>query len=401
MSNELFTIRAKYARRLPDPNFGKDGKLKQGNLEFHTFLVNCRDIPQNLPLEANARRPNTRKQVYQHVRASLLDEKGEQGTFHLKNKGIVIVAQSVTASNVGDEYVISMDRLTQGILDGGHTYNLITEALVADLLPENQFVFVQVRVGVPREWVTDISQGLNTSVQVEDMSLYNLKGRFDWLKTELVNTSFHGNIAWSENDAGEYSARDIISLMYLTNIKLFPSSESHPIAGYEKPSEPLRVFDTKNADFERQRPVLQDILMLHDWIAYTAQDFYNKGAKMGGSKGRFAGLSFARKLKKVEPVFDSGLANRESRLEDAALYPILAAFRVFLQVEPETGQIKWVNSFDTVKLAWSDLAFELVRATKQTSDEVGRSNNAIGKSRSHWDSIYQRVENYYLRQRLA
>jgi hypothetical protein len=40
-----------------------------------------------------------------------------------------------------------------------------------------------------------------------------------------------------------------------------------------------------------------------------------------------------------------------------------------------------------VKTAWRDLAYELMKATMHTANEVGRSRNAIGKSRLHlgWD----------------
>ena len=124
MTTETFVLRAKFARRLPDPNFGKEH-----GLEHHIFLVNARDLPKDLPLEANARRPNTRKQVYREVRQSLLDESGEPGSFHLKNKGIVVVAASVSQKpGEADAYNIKLDRTSQGILDGGHTYKLIIDA---------------------------------------------------------------------------------------------------------------------------------------------------------------------------------------------------------------------------------------------------------------------------------
>ena len=50
----------------------------------------------------------------------------ENGFFHLKNKGITIVAESVEQK--GDNiYEVKMLENHHGILDGGHTYKLITD----------------------------------------------------------------------------------------------------------------------------------------------------------------------------------------------------------------------------------------------------------------------------------
>ena len=392
MTIERFEVRAKFARRFPDPNFA-DGI----GIEHHLMLVNCADLPKGLPLEANARRPNTSKQVYRQVQDSLLENEGEPGTFHLKNKGIVIVANSVKQNGGKDQYLIELDRTSQGLLDGGHTYDLITQAEPEEL-PEDQYVFVQIRTAIPHDWIPDISQGLNTSVQVQEMSLQNLAGEFQWIKASLKGTSYQAEIAWSENDPGTYSGRDIIALMFLMNPILFPSGESHPISGYEKKSTVLKEFKKSPGAFSAQREVLRDILYLHDLVAFTAVELYNKGKQSDGQKGRGAGLSFVKKAKRklFSAHFMGQIEQHETRLEDAALYPILAAFRVFL-TRNQKGQLEWVRGFNEVKTAWNDLAYEIIRATYHTSIEVGRSKNSIGKSRLHWDSLYKTLENYELR----
>jgi len=140
MTRHSFTLRARLARRMADPNFHKDS-----GLDHHLFMINVADLPPELPMEANARRPNTNKQVYREVKRSLLGETGEPGSFHLKNKGIVIIADEVSQKpGTNDQFVITLDRTCQGILDGGHTYQIIMECQEAGLLPENQYVFVQV-----------------------------------------------------------------------------------------------------------------------------------------------------------------------------------------------------------------------------------------------------------------
>jgi hypothetical protein len=393
MTVETFGLRAKFARRFPDPNFHESL-----GVEHHLMLVNCCDLPQGLPLEANARRPNTRKQIYKQVEQSLLDMDGEPGTFHLKNKGIVIVANSVKQGGAKDQYLVELDRTSQGILDGGHTYDLITSTDPEEL-PAEQHVFVQIRTAVPRDWVPEISQGLNTSVQVQEMSLQNLAGEFAWMKKELKSTPYISEVAWSENDPGAYSARDIVALMYLMNPILFPGSEQHPIAGYEKKSSVLKDFKKSPGAFHAQSDVLRDVLYLHDLVAFTAADLYNEGKRKAGEKGRGGGLSFVKRAKRkpFHALFMNDGKTYDTMLEDAALYPILAAFRVFLKKHPTTGQLQWEGGFGSVQAAWKQLAPELIRATIHTAAEVGRSKNSIGKSRLHWDGLYKTLENYKLR----
>lgn len=398
MTRDSFMLRARLARRMSDPNFGKVSEL-----EHHFFLVNASDLPRDLPMEANARRPNTRKQVYREVKKSLLNETGESGTFHLKNKGIVVIAEQVKQKpGSNDEFIITLDRTSQGILDGGHTYNIIRECQDSGALPADQYVFVQVRTGVPAGWVADISRGLNTALQVQDMSLDNLKGLFEWIKETLRGEPYYDIIAWSENDDGKYDARDIVSIMYLMNIDLFPSSSAHPIAGYEKKSDTLKAFEQQPAYFRNARKVLREMLYLHDYISMTAAQLYNKGASAAGARGRGRGFKFVKLLPSgtAFPFIDKNLRS-DDVLEDAALYPILAAFRVFLRKNKYTGDYEWIGSFDEVKTAWENLAYELMKITHETSEDVGRSNNAIGKSRTHWSLVYSTVENYKLRQAAA
>jgi len=267
-----------------------------------------------------------------------------------------------------------------------------------DQLPEDQYVFVQVRTGVPKQWVPEIARGLNTSVQVQDMSLDHLKGLFEWIKEDLRGQSYYDSIAWSENDDGKYDARDLIALMYMLNIDLFPGSAQHPIAGYEKKSEALRAFEQDATQFQNTRPILRQILYLHDYIAKSAVELYNRGAAQIGGRGRGKSLKFIKSPARGASLPFLGANDRsETILEDGALYPVLAAFRVFVRKNSVTGKFEWIMPFEEVKQAWNALAYELIKITHETSEEVGRSNNAIGKSRTHWNLLYQMVENFKLR----
>src|SRR2546428_6879995 len=155
-------------RRIPDPVFSD-------KIERHVMFVPVRSVPLELPLDPNARVPNIRRRVYRDIEQSLLDEDTFAGTFHLKHKGITIVAAKVEKKD-DHQYVVTLDE-GHGILDGGHTYELIVKNRDNDLLPERQFVKFEVVTGVPEEWIVAIAEGLNTSVQVQAASLDYPAGR--------------------------------------------------------------------------------------------------------------------------------------------------------------------------------------------------------------------------------
>src|SRR5688572_10837595 len=85
MSSRTFDFQSEFTRRLPDPVFHKDR-----GMERHILFVPVTAVPAGLPMDPNARVPNIRRSVYREVRESLLSN---DGRFHLKHKGITVVAQ--------------------------------------------------------------------------------------------------------------------------------------------------------------------------------------------------------------------------------------------------------------------------------------------------------------------
>jgi hypothetical protein len=389
MAIATFRFRPVIARRLPDPNF-----KKSQNAQRYVFVVPVKSVPEGLPLDPNARRPNTNKRVYQAVEQSLLNQLGEPGTFHLKNKGITIIAREV--QQVGDAWDVKCAS-GHGIVDGGHTYKLIVDNLTNEDLPEDQFVTIEVRTGIPDDWIPEIAGGLNTSVQVQDMSLDNLKQLFSWIVDELRSEKYFPQIAWSENDPGEYDARDIIGLLMMFNAQQFPNAkDDHPVAAYEKKSAALKLFEEKGESFKQMRGILKDILRLHDIVSSEARDLWNKS-----TAGKAGHLSFMEGRKRGLFHFHFIGKKGEYRLMGGALYPILGAFRWYVDQDERTFQMHWRGGFNTIINAWRRDGPDLLKATKQMSDELGRNPNAIGKSRPHWANLHTIIAKKDLMSRAA
>ena len=342
MATRTFIFPCTYARRIPDPIFFKTEKI-----ERHILMVPVKSVPTGLPYDPNARLPNTRRRVYREIEDSLLNRADNTAnTFHLKHKGITLIADDVTRRSE-NEYAIKF-RSGQGIVDGGHTYQLISDNLSNPDLPQNQHVKFEIITNIPEDWISEIAGGLNTSVQVEDMSLDHLAGRFDWIKTELKKEPYFSDLAWREGEEGEFDARDIISLMTCFLIDEFPNNGTeHPVIAYEKKSKALELFESHEASYLKIRPILKDILKLHDTIALEAREKWNKA--MGGKAGH-ATFMEKRQRGKFKFVF-IGKAD-ERRLSNAALYPMLAAFRWMVEEDPSKSRYRWRGGFKAVQERW-------------------------------------------------
>jgi hypothetical protein len=388
MTATKLVLRSVFARRIPDPVFKANPSIVH-----HIFWVPAHTLNGDLSYGPNARNPNIRKHVYKKVDESLMNIDALENSFHLKNLGITINANAVTKISE-DTYEIDLpDPDYHGVLNGGHTLELISRRIKDGTIPNGQYVKVEVRTGVPNEWLAEVAGGLNTALQVDDMSLDDLKGAFEWIKDELRNESYYSAIAWSENDKGEYDARDLISLMACFHIGIYPNNGSvHPVEAYEKKSKVLDLFRKDfelddGSGFRKLRPILKDCLVLHDIIQ---REFAPVHVGNGGK---------ARSLKIMDTKPESGkvtfnyiFSGRKSkeRLQSGAVYPMLAAFRWMVE-ESSTGDYAWRGGFENVQRRWKDTAPDLVRKTVERSKELGGNSNAIGKSRTHWDTLHQTV----------
>lgn len=202
---EKVTIKAEYSRHYPDPlNRSADGDPL--NIEHHILLSRAIDVPSEISKAPNPRAQRTDRGIYKEVRKSL--DNSDDLSFHLKNKGITILAHHIeysTDKRTAALYLGDGD----GIVDGGHTYQIILDAQEAGTCPEGQYVKFEVLTGVPLEMGPDITGGLNTAVQVDDTSLMNLRKEFDWVKETLKDTDYGDRISYKQNEEGDYDIQGV------------------------------------------------------------------------------------------------------------------------------------------------------------------------------------------------
>jgi len=386
MSERKFRFEATYARRMPDPIYGRVGG------ERHILILNVEDVPEGVPKDPNPRNQRTDKGIYRDVQSSLLNEAGTANTFHLKNKGITAIAKGVEKLE-DDVYEIEFPP-DYGIVDGGHTYKIVCEN--RELILErnegdaqvDQYVKFEILTGIPEELVPEIAGGLNTAVQVQEMSLAELRNEFEWIKDELGDQQYFEGIAFKENESGHTDARDLVVMLDVFNISEWPNDgDRHPVRAFQSKAKVLDAYleSEKRASYEELRPILKDILVLHDTISMEARELHNKA---GGKGGKLAFVETRERGKKYQFPF----INKESdaRLTRGARLPMLGAFR-WMVTEDENGEYTWKGSFDDVLELWRETGAELMRATQSTSDDLSRQPNLVGKSRNHWATLHSTV----------
>ena len=371
-------------------------------VEKHYFTIKAKELPSGIRADANAREPvGPNRQVYREVRESLLGRASTPGTFDLMNKGITILAEDVRKIDDSTYELAVIDG--QGIVDGAHTYRIITENQDDPELPDEQHVEVQVRTGIEERLITDIARGLNTGIQVKPHSLANLSGAYEWVKDELRDEPYFKSICWREGDDGEYDVREILCLLEALNAYDFPNNSSkHPIRSYEKSSQVVLVFTEdfentrKNPEksvYRRLRPLLKGALVLYDTIRHDFREIHNQS---GGKAGHLKIIEEARSENfRVSFRWTQSRKSIGSRRVPAAN---LAAFRNCVAAE-EKGAT-WVSGFDGVLELWRDAGAELVSETFNATKDIGNLPDQLGKSRGHWANLHKTLELKLLRQQL-
>lgn len=392
MSNEQLQkviLKADYSRRFPDPlNIIQDDE--SFNIEHHILLCRAIDIPSGISKKPNPREQRIDLGIYRDVQQSLEDT--ADLSFHLKNKGLTLFAHRVDYSEDKRVATVYMSE-NDGIADGAHTYEIILDSQSKGLCPDGQYVKFEIITGVPSRMMVEITGGLNTAVQVQEASLANLEGRFDWIKETIEDMPYADRIAFKQNEKKDVDIRDIVAFLTLFNVENEELKDRHPKEAYTSKAACLKLYREYQESYEKLRPILKDILFLHDYIQLKAREVYNE--EKGGHARAMKGVFESKKRGKFSFVFIDG--ESECRLYDGALYPIFGALRFLVEIKPGEKVYSWkLGSFETVKSFFDKIAADMVETTYKTSVIYGRKPNPVGKDDNHWDNLYKTVKVAYL-----
>lgn len=362
----------------------------QEGVTTYFAYVNFRDLPDNLPLEVNPRKPKMGTAV---AKALINAVKSADTDFDINNRGIVIVAKDFKF-NTNDQLVtIDLDDNPQnfGILDGGHTYTAIKDH--KDELSDEIDKFVRLEIIVGNELtVSRIADARNTSASVSDIALYELDDRFDFIKEAIKNEPYANEVAIKDNAPERLQIIELLKLLYAYNIYKFQSGNETPTSAYSSKAAVFKDIkadlDQKTHYYEKLSKVLPDLVKLYDHIEADFKSKYNE-SNPGGRFGRNRGIETRKDGKK--PFTTLFLANdTDYKIAVGYILPVFGAFRVLL--DPE--KLDWI--IDPFEM-WNIVGADLV---KNTLDSSRNNPQDAGKNSTIWSNNYAKVENEMFRKLL-
>ena len=383
-----FEFDAKCFRVLPHP-YAESG---MGNVPtIYQAYVEIHDLPSDFPMKTNPREQNMNTRVAKIITESILtpDE-----TFHIKNRGIVLSAESVSYDQKTKRISIVMtDDTVHGNIDGGHTYKIILNQ--RDNIENKQYVKLEVITG-SEDFFTELAAARNTSVQVPDTSIAELEQKFEPLKENLPKYILD-NMAFKQNENKRIGVDDVLSLLSCFDLSKY-NGDVHPISAYSQKGsavkEYIKYYDedekngTKNNPYVKMGPIIEDILKLYDKIEVKYPTFYREaftGGKIGAIKA--VGYKDGKKFKTL--LYDN---DTNYNIPKGFMIPILAAFRC-LVVEKD-GEYHWRDDVDVFKYL-DKYGSQLVKFTIERFKSLGNNPNALGKDTGHWSYLYSYMFSNY------
>lgn len=362
---------------IADPRYPAKVNLSLGShkvapgVSHYLGLVAVTDLPSGIPNTPNLRSPKLNSPVSKDVRNSLTLN---DGNFHLKNRGITLLASSIERDDDGS-FTASLGG-DDGILDGGHTYAIIQDVIKAGVPLDRQFVFVAIRVNVPEVLHGLIAEGLNKSTAVSAGSLANRLGEFDWLK-HLIGAAAD-RVAWRQNDVGVVKVEDLVAQLYATNTH--QQCFDRRWLAYASRAKVLAAYRANPGNFRDHAPAACDTLHLYEHISYN---FVGPVTEALGSRA----IERATKLKPFQPVFLPDGARRSERLTRAVALPLLGGIALF--VKPTGNHFVFDRPVEELISLLEKNASRIIATltTLWNRDGVNGDPGAFGKTADTWKGI--------------
>ncbi len=320
-----------------------------------------------------------------------------------KNAGIYLLVELAEhfreKGGAGVLKVVMSDKKRHGVVNGGHTFAAIREAIEQadpEELAEIGQAFVRLHIlqGVEPDMVPEIAEGLNRSKQVQDPSLENLRGHYQRIKDVMNGRPGADAIAYHEGADADVYIGEILALIEMFNFSRYPRDE-HPYGLY---AHQARAVKEASDDFENDAGAIEltiehlpDILALADSIRRNAPvvakdkvDFEIGRMKVGeGKKGRVASPKNGN-----TPLHFIGEFTKY-RLPNGWLYPMLSAFRANVEWDLLQKRFNW-------RVPNDELLRECLPDLVKVCVNEHRNNNAkpewVGKRDSAYRQCYLHIE---------
>ena len=352
-------------------------------------VLNVTNVPEAIEQwrNINVRDANVNSGVAKKIKSTLEDS---PESFFFKNRGMTLLVKSANFNNKDNILEIEMsDATLHGLLDGGHTYKVIRNFIdnledKTDEVPA--YVKIEILEGInDRDQVVNIVESRNTSTQVKQQGLDELRGIYDDIKKVLADKPYSERIAYKEYELLEdgtrkdIDIRDILSYIMCFDIETF-NDKKHPIVSYTSKSAVVDHFGSNHERMVKYVKLLPAILELHDTIYFTLRDAYNS---TGGKFGRLTGIAELKRTHEKLPFINE---SSPLSIPSGFIYPILASFRNLVNISD--SQCSWkTNPLNF----YEDMKCELARRVGDQALTF-RNPNKLGKDSNTWQSCYDAVK---------
>jgi hypothetical protein len=403
------------------------------------LVVAARDLPRDLPLDANARVPNVIKNpTCVEMRETLLTR---PELFQIFNGGIVCTATSVEVRQDGGEQWVDVafdQEQLQGIVNGGHTYGCLLHVihdhpLYAEGMPLKTVLAKKDKVGeVPElsalvedeeklseriarardralvqlelvapiadpNLLAQIARARNLSQSVDQTALQNLAGKFNLMKRVLgeapqpFGPSFIERVVWKTNqevpeDGVEVPVKMLIHLLALMNTQLYKPGVKVANSVYVRSGVIVREFgETEGGDsdfYDKLTLLLPEFIRLYDHIYLTLPE---TNPSFPWADGKPQTERKGRKKTITTPLLGRTCS---SKVSGAFVWPVFSAFRQLLEQDPSGSLLFKKDPIDLFEQKKAELS-----STIQTAFEnQGRVVQMVGKTSDAWIRLESQIQ---------
>ncbi len=394
MKDVTYTVSCEKVCRSHRLEFAENGNSQKKAQELWTITVRARNLPQTWKLGPNARYADLKAKPAKEMLNTLASD---PESFVLKNNGMMLVAKSLESK--GNEVTLVCSEPEEGefapghgVLNGGHTYKVLLEALTdAKRYPNagDAVVLVTVALGIEDEEISRISKARNTSEKVPLHALRNLDGDWTELKKYLPTESrqlvfFKPNEPDVDPDAN-FDVTDLVRRLAVMNNELFPAENGeHPVRAYSGIGALVRQYDKKKFIKLAQR--LPDILKLEELVVRKWEELYGRNrAKADGDSKEKIDLSRTSGCSSEPSLLLSGHRPGVT-IADPFVLPVMAAFRVFLR------EGEWLMPMEE---AWAKYGERTIRDLWKAYKEEGKSSASYfaRSAKSSWAPACDHTKN--------
>jgi hypothetical protein len=381
--------------RLPTKNF-RALQAPHGSSKFGLFFVSTEDIPEDLWewREVNPREVNNKTSVFKAISNTLLQNPER---FHERNRGITIVANTLSFDDKKQEVVLTLsDKSLHGVVDGAHTLRAILDAQDADEPPKSAAVFIKVVTGIEASEIAEIAGGLNTSQQVDLKSLENLREHFENLKKRLQDEPYANLIAYKMNEDKPVDVREILYYLAVFDCSVY-SDKLHPVALFGRKEGIVRRFAAQSDDsqeagdsFETLISKAPEILRLRDLIEKKVL------ARLDGRYKAGRDSRVRSKSNKNNPLIFLN-ETVDGRVPLGWIMPLLAAFRANVKWNKRQRTFAWIMDLEDLLDNCID---DLVAGIKEMHAQENSRPEYVGRNALSWRISYDTVSRAILQKRL-